>query len=762
MTAIPRIGRTLRPSLFLLAVCLFLQFTVLATDVTAQTSLEGRVVDPQQRPVANATIVAISPLSAARTVRTDSEGRFAIDQLRDDRYDITASAPGLIGEARDVAPGTATIEIELRVSAVTETLVVSASQADQPLSRTADVVTVITGDDIASRQITSLGEALNTLPGFTVARSGGPGTLTSLFPRGGESDYTLVLVDGVRANAFGGGADLSQIAVEDVDRIEVVRGPQSALFGSDAIGGVVQIVTRSGGEPSARGRIETGSRATRRVAGSTTGALNGWQWQAGGDYFEDEGFSGLAPANGERVTNDDARENQAWVGGGYRSAQGSELQTTLRFLETERGAPGPFGSNPAGNFFGVDHVSRGTTERTAFQVRVLHPFGGPAGRVRQRVEFDVADYDLTFLSSAPQPSKGETRRVHGRIQTDTLIRAGLSASAGLEWLGERGASSFIVIGQRPDQRAVPVERRVIGTFGELRWSNDRFSIQGGARAEHIKREPLATNASELAVDTVVSVNPKVTVSWLLGPQLPSMGAHVWTRVHASAGTGIRPPDIFEIAFTDNPGLKPERSKSVDVGVTQVLAGGRVQLDATTFFNEYDDLIIAVGRLSGVSRFRTDNISNARARGIELASTWRGTRALALRASYTFLDTEIRGIDGLQGQTQPPFHVGDPLLRRPTHQGSFGVTWTASRATIFGSLQARGETLDAEPNFGTFGGLFPNDGHAVLDAGASMRIVRGIDVYGRVLNLFDRHYEEVLGYPAPGRTAFVGVRFAASR
>jgi outer membrane receptor protein involved in Fe transport len=219
--------------------------------------------------------------------------------------------------------------------------------------------------------------------------------------------------------------------------------------------------------------------------------------------------------------------------------------------------------------------------------------------------------------------------------------------------------------------------------------------------------------------------------------------------------------VFEIAFTDNPALKPERSRSFEVGVTQALYGGALSLDATTFFNEFDDLIISVGRLTDVSRYRTDNISNARTRGLELAAAWQAGVRANLRATYTYLDGEIRAVDNTS-VAPTPYRVGDRLLRRPAHQGSVDFTWTTDRASLFTSLVARGETLDAEPAFGASGGLFENPGRAVVDLGGSWRIVRGIDVYARVTNLFDKEYEDVLGYPSPGRTAFAGVRLAAGR
>jgi outer membrane cobalamin receptor len=731
-----------------------------AAPAAAQGRIEGRVVDAQGAAVNGATVLAVGTSTPSPiAIRTDDAGRFVVDGLTDGRYDLTASSPGLQGDARGITVSGASVaraEITMRVSAVTEALVVSASQIDQPLSRTADSITIITGRDLEARQVTTLGGALSTVPGFTVARSGGPGTLTSLFPRGGESDFTLVLVDGIRANAFGGGIDLSQVPLADIERVEVVRGPQSALFGADAIGGVVQIVTRQGGTPMAHAELETGSRKTRRVQASSTGGLGAFRWQGGADYFEDDGFTGVAPASGEDVTNDDAQEQQAWVGGGWRSAsRGTDVQGTFRYVGTDRGAPGPYGSDPAHRFGGVDRIARGTTDRHAVGMRVVHPWTGPASRVRQRVEFDFADYDLAFVS-AFGPSSSETRRTHFRVQTDAAIADGFGASGGVEWLDESASSSFIQSGGA----IVPVDRGILGAFGEARWNGrERLGVQAGLRVEHITRESFSVNG--FADDSVVSVNPKVSVSWLVSPSLPGGGARSWTRVHGAAGTGIRPPDVFEIAFTDNPGLKPERSRSLEAGVTQIVAAGALQLDATAFFNEYDDLIISVGSLRDVSRYRTDNVSNARARGAEVSGAWQPAASLSVRVAYTFLDTEIREVDN-SAQAPSPYHVGDPLLRRPRHSGSLLATWSEGRWTAFGSLDARGGTLDAEPAFGPSGGLYVNDGRGLVDIGGAVRLARSVEVFARALNLLDKDYEEVFGYPSPGRTAFIGVRLATRR
>jgi vitamin B12 transporter len=750
----------LRPRMrtIVLSFLLSSSFFLLTSAAAAAASLTGKVVDPDGRAVPNAEVIVSGPAATPLRARTGADGTFEVPVIDAGRYSIIVSAPGLISDAQsiDVTTTPVTVDIALHLSAVSETLVVSAAQIDQPLSRTPDSVTVIPGREIEAKQQFTLSTALRSVPGLTLQQNGGPGTVTSLFTRGGESDYTLVLVDGIRANSFGGGLDLSQVPLQDVERIEVLRGPQSALYGADAIGGVVSVITRSGGKPSAQVQAETGSRDMMRFAGATTGEVNGLRWQAGANYYEDAGFTGTG-ANGKTVANDDSQESQAAGSLGYRNASsGTDLQANVQYVDTDRGSPGAYGSDPAGRFSGPDLVSRGKTERIGGGARWLQPWFGAASRVRQRVEYDVSDYDLNFKSAFGE-STGNTHRAHARVQTDVSANAEFGFSGGLEWLGESGASTFITAGTAGQ---IPVERSVLGLFGEARWNaTERATVTAGVRGERINREalpgdPLAfTPRPDFPEETINSVNPKLAASFLAG---------AGTRLHGAFGTGIRPPDAFEIAFTDNSGLKPERSKSTEAGVSQSLAQGAIQLDGTAFFNNYTDLIISVGRtFSGSSRYRTDNISNARARGAEFSAAWRLSTGFDVRGNYTFLDTEILAVNG-SSSAQAPYAVGDPLLRRPRHSGSIDASWSHSRAAAFAQIQMRGETLDAEPAFGPTGGLYENPGYTTVNLGGSWRPVKTVEIFLRALNLFDREYEEVLGFPAPGRTAYVGARFAVGR
>ncbi len=307
----------------------------------------------------------------------------------------------------------------------------------------------------------------------------------------------------------------------------------------------------------------------------------------------------------------------------------------------------------------------------------------------------------------------------------------------------------------------------MGLFVEARYQpTTPLTLTAGVRAERIQRDTLASNPDPYAprpafgVDVRQSVNPRVSAAFLFGSgRTAAVG---WTRAHAAAGTGIRPPDAFEIAFTDNPGLKPERSRSVEAGVDQALVRERLVVGATAFYNRYDDLIVAVGTaLKDASQYMTDNISNARSKGVELSAALRTGHGLSARLSYTFLDTAVLAVDGL-GSAPPPFAVGQPLLRRPRHAASLDLVYTRSAVTAFARVGARSRALDVEPTNGTFGGLFYNPGFTVVDAGASWRLASGVEIFGRVGNLFDRHYEETYGFPALGRNATIGVRLAAGR
>jgi outer membrane cobalamin receptor len=736
--------------------------------------VRGIVTDPEGRPVVSARVAVLGPLGAV-TVYTDGEGRFNAPNLPAGTYRLLADAPGLHGVTQPTtiaADEVRTLDVGLTLSPVAESVVVSAAQVETPMEHVSGSVTVIASSQLRERQVESFGDALRTVPGLTVSRSGGRGALTSVFPRGGESDYTLVLVDGVRVNAFGGGLDLSLLDVGNIDRIEFVPGPQSAVYGADAIGGVVQVITNHGGGSRADALVEGGTGPASsgpnhggppRAVATAAGSAGGFTWGGSVERGTSRGFTGVAPASGETVSNDDNWHRQVSTSLGWQTQGGAVMRGSVRAFDNERGFPGPYGSNPIGAFPGVDRISRGRNHDRQAGVTALLPTGRLLdGRMRLRLSSAYGDLRSEFESPFG-PSVFQTRRISARAQSDITINATGSVSAGIEAHQERARSTYITGASFEE---VPIERTDVGYFGEWRQQlGARTALTTGLRLEQLHRDALPPDPNPFAPrpafasESQLSANPRVGLVYALRRD-PS-GSAV-TRLHASAGTGIRPPDAYEIAYTDNPALKPERSRSIEAGLSHAFPHLAADLQATAFRNDYDDLIVAVGTaFQDASRFRTDNISNARAQGVELGATWRSAWGLSARAAYTWLDTAILAVDR-SGTAPPPFSVGDPLVRRPRHQGSVGLTFVRSRVTGFLDVGGRGRALDIEPNYGALGGLFPVAGFTAVDAGGGFRVHRSVEILARCANLLDRSYEETLGFPALGRSGTIGVRVAVGR
>ena len=744
---------------FLRISALFILCSTLALASAFADSLRGRVVDPDSRPVADARVIVVRGAVVVTTATSGADGRFGPIDLPAGEYEIFVAAPGLRSTPKPVsiAKGAALdVTLPMTLSAVEESVVVSAAQVDTPLSHVTDSVTVIDRADLEVRHTDTVADALRLVPGFGVVATGDRGAITSIFPRGGNSDYTLVLVDGIPQNAFGGGFDAAHLDTADIDHIEVVRGPESALFGDGAIGGIVQVVTRQGGPLRGEAAFEGGAQAFRRSTASATGSSGAWRWGASFDRLSTDGDTSTRATIRRQVANDDYDRIVGSGSFGWSDSPSRSVRVDVRGDRDVRGYPGPYGSDPLHLYSGLDLVSRG--RNTSKEVGASGVFGRTFPG-RHRFQFTWADLKSAFTSPFG-PSSDETRRVTGRYQFD-LELPGLGLSSGGELLQERVDNTFIT-GQT--FQPVPITRFDSGLFIEARPSvGGRGFLTMGARLERIQRSALDANPSTFGPrpafgdDVVWSINPKVSAAWFVRPP-DSTG---WTKIRAGAGTGIKPPTGFEIAFTDNPNLKPERNRSVDAGIEQALAGSAVVADATWFYNRYDDLIVSVGSsYTGASRYRTDNIANARATGLETGLRWRTRRGLAARVAWTWLNTSVLGIDGAPSQAPAPYAVGGALVRRPRQQGSAEITWTGRDASAFFTVGGRGPMADLEPNYAST--VVTNPGYAIVSIGASLTLARHLEVFGRVINALDHSYEEVYGFPSLGRSASVGIRVAASR
>ena len=740
----------------------FLIATLVTATAFAET-IRGKVTDPQSKPVAGARVLVTRGTATVVTTTTAADGQFGPIDVPAGDYEISVAAAGFRAAPKAVtlaANGSADLQISLEIAAVSESVVVSSAYVDRPLSRVTDSVTVIDRADLNALQTETATEVLRLVPGFGVVANGGRGALTSIFPRGGESDYTLVLVDGIALNSFGGGFDAAHLSTAGIDRIEVVRGPQSAVFGAGAIGGVVNIVTRKGGAPRFDGLMEAGGQGTTKFLAATNGGSGAWSWGAGIERLASDGDTSFRSNIGTNVTNDDYERVVGTVGLGWSDRATRSVHVDGRFGRDERGFPGPYGSDPAGNFFGLDTISRGINEPRGIAASGIF---GDAQRLRHTGQFSWSDTPSTFISPFGE-SEDKTRRVMGRYQGD-LERGRAGFSAGLEVIKERADNTFVT-GETFEP--IPVDRTVTGIFLESRWDlSPRAALTAGVRGERIARAELEGNPSPFGprpafdVDVVWSANPKVSGVWYLRGDRSSDASAGWTKLRGGAGTGIKPPTVFEIGFTDNPSLKPERSRSADFGIEHAFPGGLVAVDATFFANRYDDMIVAVSPAwSGASVYRTDNIANASAKGLETGVRWMTPFGLSVRGAYTWMDTQILAVDDVPSGVPAPYSVGDSLIRRPRHQGSIDARYTRGRAVIFATMNGRGEMADFEPNFAS--SVLTNPGYVVFNLGGSFRVTRELEACARVTNVADRAYEDALGFPAQARSATIGLRVAVGR
>ncbi|MGH9640214.1 MAG: TonB-dependent receptor domain-containing protein, partial [Bryobacteraceae bacterium] len=265
----------------------------------------------------------------------------------------------------------------------------------------------------------------------------------------------------------------------------------------------------------------------------------------------------------------------------------------------------------------------------------------------------------------------------------------------------------------------------------------------------------------IPASSVEQVDSRISVAYLAKDS--RNGWLGMTRIHSSFGTGIRPPDGLELAFTDNPDLKPERSISGDAGVEQQLFGGKAAVDVTYFYNYFTDQIVTLGgSFANLSTFTSANLANSRAYGLESSIRVHPVRSVELSAEYTWLSTAILALNQTN-QAQLPFTVGDPLVRRPRNSAGYDATWTHGRLMLNSNASIRGAVLDLEPNYGSYACeinlpcLFWSGSYVDVNAGFAYRLPKGVEIYGHVNNLLNEHYEESFGYPALRLNFVSGIR-----
>ncbi|OLC08493.1 MAG: hypothetical protein AUH42_01305 [Gemmatimonadetes bacterium 13_1_40CM_70_11] len=619
-------------------------------------------------------------------------------------------------------------------------IVVTATRLPTPADAVAPTVSVLQGDALRGQGLATVADALRAVPGAAVVAAGPLGAQTSLFLRGGESDYVKVLLDGVPVNQPGGSFDWASLTLDNVERIEVLRGPASVLYGSDAVTGVVQIFTRrgvgSGGGPSrATTTLEAGTYGARRavadVSGSGPGAsysVSLSQFTAAGLYpfnnrYRNDVFSGLV-----RVTPDtrtDATLTVRYTDDVYHfpTDGGGRLVDRNQFT---------YGNGPT---LGLD-LGRWFAPR--LEARVQLATSQTDGGFENPPD-DTADTRGTYRSQDNLRRASADGRVNVYVSPVTILTVGADAEQERERSINFCTSSFGDCSSPPvdtSRGTHAVYSQIVAGLGR------RVSLNGGLRVED---------------------NRRFGVFWTYraGAVYRLAGG---TRLRASVGTAFKEPTFFENYATGfvkgNPSLRPEQSRSAEVGVEQGLWGGRGTVSAVAFTQRFRNLIDFTFSPPDSGDPNYFNVAAASADGLEFTVALRPVPSLTITGAYTRMTTTVTK-PGLDPSTGAAFAAGQPLLRRPGHAATLDaalVRGPGGRLTT--ALRYVGPRVDQD--FTTF--PFPRvtlPGYIRVDLGGERELVRaragrpGFALRLHVENLLDRRYEEVLHFPARRRNILIG-------
>jgi outer membrane receptor protein involved in Fe transport len=730
----------LKTGTLLLLVC------VCTAGAPAAARLEGTIREPNGPPIPGASVSLLRGLVVIDQRQTNAEGVYRFDGLQAGAYQLAASARALSAPPVDIALGkdeNRKQDMRLVLSALESQVVVSASLGGALMPQIGSSVSLATLQDIEERGAQSALEVIRGIPGIEVNQTGRRGGVTGIHIRGGESKYNAVMVDGMQLNEFGGAFDMAAIPADGIERIEITRGPQSALYGSNAVTGAINVVSRRGeGPPKFTALAEGGSHYTRRFATGGSGLTRGFSWAYDLSRLDSDGA----------VANDNYRTQSAFLSLGY-----SQARRQLRFgffgNANHSGAPGPYGSDPAGTFTGIDTVSRGKQNLFGYQLGYTEQI---SSRVRQVSTVSLTTNDLFYHLNLWGDYRAESLRGVFNTRSEITLSNTDTLAAGFEFNREQIRHDYIT-----DSQFSPflLPRTSLAYFVENRWSpSDRLYLIAGIRFDNLRTHSIPPDAwgsrPFIPESSIVKANPRISAAYI-AREGDSDGLVGGTRIHGSFGTGIRPPDGFELAFTNNPELKPERSISFDAGMEQRLFSNRAVVDFTYFFNRFEDQIVTLGgSLQNLSQYTSDNLKNSRAQGFELSFRINPLQSLELGGQYTFLDTTVLALDG-SNLANAPYQVGQELLRRPRHSASYNIAWRHKRLTLSTHAYLRGAVLDAEPAFGS--PFYTNKGYVRADAGLSYRLPKGVEIYGRLNNFLNQKYEESRGYPALRINFMAGMR-----
>jgi vitamin B12 transporter len=744
--------RTLRAFVLLLAF----------TGAVFASNLKIKIVDPQSAMVGSARVSLYrkgeTKPSAIRLASGD--GQLELRGLERGSYRIQVLAPGFAPESQDVEVGQeSSLILHLKLASVSETVTVTAAATPATGSQTASDVSTVGAETIQTLQPVAMGEILRFAPGAIVSDTGQRGGLTSLFVRGGDSDYNKVIIDGVPVNEPGGTFDFGVVSTTEVDRIELLRGAESTLYGSDAMTSTVQVFSRNGTTqvPLLTLGSDGGTFESAHGYGSFSGAVRKFDYNLFGEQFN---------TNGQGM-NDEFSNSTEGANVGYAFTPKIQLRLRVRHSTNRVGDQGawnfsdgvalPAGDSnlpPDSNAFSRQNNFLGSTELGITTGRWYHRFSGyeyshqrldeqdpPLNPLRVSAfgyPIDYVDYDASF-TQIPSQGWADYNRAGFSYQGEYWARDWARTVVGYEFEDENGFFG--------DLNDLPINhglRRNHAVYGEELLTWRRFSLQAGARYVH--NESFGNRGV-----------PRAAVSYML-----LKGGEIFsgTRLRGSYSEGVKEPS-FEDTFGEavynilaNPNLKPEQTRAFEAGLNQSFVGGKYSFDATYFNNQFHDQIEF--QIVNPATYAGDfiNLNRSIAHGAELTFNGRPSAHINVQGAYVYTSTQILSAPLAADPWTLP---GQPLLRRPKHSGNLLVGYTRKRygVTLGGAFVGRRPDSD----FYVLPVPLTHDaGYARFDAGVWYAVNRYLTGYANAENLLNRQYEDALGYPGLGANFRAGMRF----
>ena len=736
---------------------LFLSLLLSRTSQAAQQSqtsdahLSGTLTDPSGSPVSGVEISARPEAATSAppvTAISSSTGEYSLD-LRAGTYRLRFARPSFSARELSVTLSLGelrSLNLRLELEPLSDQVVVTAQAVPTTTQQTTAPTDVISRETIQNRQATSLPELLEFSPGIAIDRTGPFGGSVSVFLNGGDSDFTKVLVDGTPINPPGGGVDFSSLTTENIDKVEIVRGAESALYGSDAVSGVIQLFTHRGETriPSFSVYSEGGNLSSARGGADLSGLLGKFDYSAAASYFQTDG---QGP--------NDSFINRTLSGNfGYSFSDTNQLHVLLRNNTSDAGIPGQTLFVPPSLYQGYAQRIFSANARWEFATgsHWKHQISGSEAYTRQHSFNPLQSYYATdpnafcpLTNPAAIPTAEFCDFTYDTLLSDnraavnaqsSYVSRKFIATAGYQYEVENGGVSYVNPGhlRRNNQagyldfRYTPVSRLTLNFGGRVE-ANDSFGTR---------------------------VSPRIGGSYALHYGKGFMGD---TRYRAFYGQGIKEPRFDQTFGTNpclpgNPNLKPEASKNWTTGIDQKLANDRWELSADYFYYRFYD-IVSFGYFPPPnpdfcgSYFNTDL---AIARGTNVTSQYRFRKWLFVNGNYTYNNSRVVQSPN---STDPSLMPGNHLIRRPVNSGSLGFNVSYARVNwnFIGYFSGvRTDTNFIDP------GQINNPGYARFDMAASIRCTRGLFFTTRVINIFDKQYQDALGYPALGRWYMLGVRY----